>query len=734
MKKNYKTILSALLCASILTANSTVLAIDKMFDEKIESMSIYASENTSSGLIYETNGEEITITGYSGTEKNVIIPSAIDGKSVTKIAYRSFADNDMIESIVLPDTIETLEWQAFSGCSSLKEFTVPVKVKRLSPNLFSNCTSLEKITLNEGLTDISAQVFENCVSLKEIFLPESLESIEAYAFEGCTGIKEISIYKNVNSISSEGNPFYLCTSLERINVDIENEYCHSTGDCLIKTGTKELVSGCNNSQIPTDGSVERIGARAFYGMNGLKEINISVSIKKILNDAFSGCGSVETIIVDETNEKYLANGNCLIEKETKRLLKGANGSMIPDDGSVTIIESGAFENCQGIKNIIIPASIEKIYGKAFSGCKDIETITVAEDNASFKSVDNCLIRKKSGSIILGCKNSVIPCDQTISSIASYAFYNCEGLKEIVIPDNITSIGSYAFSNCTDLTKIILPATIDKLEVGIFEGCISLENIDVPSGVTDIMYNAFKDCYMLKTVSLPDGLDIISSGAMMLGAFENCMSIESIRLPKSLRHIGVRSFKGCSNLKEVIINGTQLNTIDRSAFSGCDSLQDVYYPIGRGAWEQIRIFENNDALNNCNIHYLCGMKQYDDVDMIAVSFFGSAVENYKVIENNSTVFSANGSEKQNGNFSTGDKLTVGGMTYDVAVKGDLDGSGNIDATDIIILKRDLLNINKLSGVNKIAADIDEDEEISATDYISLKRHILGISDINDFSNK
>ena len=92
------------------------------------------------------------------------------------------------------------------------------------------------------------------------------------------------------------------------------------------------------------------------------------------------------------------------------------------------------------------------------------------------------------------------------------------------------------------------------------------------------------------------------------------------------------------------------------------------------------------------------------------------------------------EKRSGNFSTGDKLTLDGITYDVAVKGDLDGSGNIDATDIIILKRDLLNINKLSGVDKFAADIDEDEEINATDYISLKRHILGISDINDFSNK
>lgn len=128
-----------------------------------------------------------------------------------------------------------------------------------------------------------------------------------------------------------------------------------------------------------------------------------------------------------------------------------------------------------------------------------------------------------------------------------------------------------------------------------------------------------------------------------------------------------------------------------------------------------------------------MKKYNDEDMIAVSFFGSVVENYKVIEENSIVISANGSEKRSGNFSTGDKLTLDGITYDVAVKGDLDGSGEIDATDIIILKRDLLKINELTGVHKSSADIDEDGKISSIDYIAIKRQLLGINDINEVSN-
>ena len=42
----------------------------------------------------------------------------------------------------------------------------------------------------------------------------------------------------------------------------------------------------------------------------------------------------------------------------------------------------------------------------------------------------------------------------MTSIGSYAFYGCSGLKSVTIGNSVTSIGNYAFSDCTAMTRLI----------------------------------------------------------------------------------------------------------------------------------------------------------------------------------------------------------------------------------------------------------------------------------------
>ena len=62
-------------------------------------------------------------------------------------------------------------------------------------------------------------------------------------------------------------------------------------------------------------------------------------------------------------------------------------------------------------------------------------------------------------MIVGCKNSTIPDDGSVTSIGEYAFYGCDDLTSITIPNSVTSIGDWAFAYCDDLTSVRFDGTV-----------------------------------------------------------------------------------------------------------------------------------------------------------------------------------------------------------------------------------------------------------------------------------
>ena len=86
-----------------------------------------------------------------------------------------------------------------------------------------------------------------------------------------------------------------CLNLERITVDPQNTEYHSSGDCLIETGSKRLLYGCKNSIIPDDGSVKTICRYAFLNCIGLTAITIPSAVKEVEDKAFKGCTNLKDI-------------------------------------------------------------------------------------------------------------------------------------------------------------------------------------------------------------------------------------------------------------------------------------------------------------------------------------------------------------------------------------------------------------------------------------------------------
>ena len=323
-----------------------------------------------------------------------------------------------------------------------------------------------------------------------------------------------------------------------------------------KTCTVTGIGSCADTELiipsrtPEGHFVTSIGDSAFSDCVWLASITIPSSVTSIGRDAFIGCSGLESITVAPDNKVFSDAGNCLIEIESKRLLLGCNKSVIPADGSVTSIGTGAFYDCGGLISITIPNSITSIGNSAFYGCSGLTSITIPDSvtyigqwafygcsglesivvesvNPKFHSDGNCLIETKSKILVAGCKNSIIPADGSVTSIGDFAFYSCGGLTSITIPDSVVSIGHSAFS-----------------------GCSGLASITIGNGVTSIDAFAFSECGGLTDITIPNSTTSIGDSA-----FYNCSGLISITVSDSVTSIGHNAFKGCGGLETVYYVGT-----------------------------------------------------------------------------------------------------------------------------------------------------------------------------------
>ena len=153
--------------------------------------------------------------------------------------------------------------------------------------------------------------------------------------------------------------------------------------------------------------------------------------------------------------------------------------------------------------------------------------------------------------------------KTVTSIGSYAFYECYSLTSVEIPDSVTSIRIYAFAYCNKLTSI-----------------------EIPDGVTSIGEYAFYECYSLTSIDFGENSQLTSIGER---AFFNCDSLTSIEIPSSVTSIGKYAFYECYSLTSVDFGeNSQLTSIGERAFFHCDSLTSIEIPasvtsIGEGAF-------------------------------------------------------------------------------------------------------------------------------------------------------
>ena len=336
-----------------------------------------------------------------------------------------------------------------------------------------------------------------------------------------------------------------------------------------------------------DERVEEICKEAFKGCDKLEEIVMPKKLKKIDSEAFQGCSGL--------TELTLSN-------------------------SLVSIGGNAFSWCSELTELTLPNSVTSIGGYAFRGCSGLEKIMVESGNSRYDSRDNCnsIIDTETNTLIVGCKNSVIP--NGVTSIGDSAFGWCSELTELVLPNSVTSIVESAFAYCSGLEKITVESgnsrydsrdncnsIIETATNTLIAGC---KNSIIPNSVTSIGDYAFEGCSSMTELTLPNSVRSIG-----IYAFKGCSGLTEQTLPNSVRSIGESAFDGCSGMTELTLPNS-ITSIGVGVFQGCSGMTELTLPnsitsIGDGAFAYCSGLAKIASL--AGIPPMCGRKVFDGVN-------------------------------------------------------------------------------------------------------------------------
>ena len=370
--------------------------------------------------------------------------------------------------------------------------------------------------------------------------------------------------------------FRLCEKLTAVNITDLSAWCKisfsDTASNPLRWAHHLYLDGTEIKDLVFPPTQTYVGARSFYGCEGLTSVTIPNGVISIQKDAFIECSNLTSVTIPPSVSSIGAGAFQSCESLTS----------IDIPNNVTSIGNHAFCYCSGLTSITIPTGVTTLEEAVFACCDGLTSVTIPN---GVTTIEESAFRYCYGLESVEISN-------TVTSIGANAFNQCSSLKSVDIPNSVTTIGAWAFSDCGSLTSVTIGSGLTSLSYYAFSGsgltslkvhfqnakydsrdnCNAIietatnklvagcKNTVIPNSVTSIDDIAFFRCYGLTSITIPNSVTYIGGSA-----FNQCYALTSVTLGSGVTEIGDVAFGQCRELKEFYCYAEDVPTTGEDVF-------------------------------------------------------------------------------------------------------------------------------------------------------------------------
>jgi hypothetical protein len=374
-----------------------------------------AAKITAIGYNWTTSGTNATLAKYDITshqENGVTIKDSLfytgDENNIVNIP-ETFDYNDITYTVVAVDA------NAFVNCRDIKEIHLPATCVSFGNNCFRGCSSLTNYPVTETATKMGSGTIWECPNVTEAFIPSGVTSTLISNQFANSGVRKLTIMASETPLKFNRNAFG-ATSADLPPLD--------TLIILRPMNTSDYVSNL----------------QPFHNYPTIKQLVLGGNLADIPQSCFMGCSGITEVIFEDGNV-------------------------------IATIGSDAFQGCNHLQTIELPATITSVPMNIFLGCSQLNSVNFLGEITSIQQ-----------SAFNGCSslhNFNFPA--TLKTIGASAFLNSGLTGVIELPEGVTSIGASAFAGSNAITGIKLPSTVATIGNAAFGPIENLASIELTAG-------------------------------------------------------------------------------------------------------------------------------------------------------------------------------------------------------------------------------------------------------------